>query len=335
LTIKIEVKEMAVQITIIGLGQIGASVGLALEKHSDKFLRIGHDIDSGIANMAKKMGALDKVVFNLPNAVEEADIVLLAVPVSQVEDLLNLIMSDLKEGAVILDTSPIRQVPTEWAREALSEGRYYVGFTPMINPLFLEEAAGGTEAAHADLFDHGLVAITAPSGTVSAAMKLASDLAEMMNSTPLFADEMEIDSYMAAVHVMPQLIAAALANTTISRPGWLEGRKFAGKAYSLASSPITSQDQPEAVAAASLHNQENTVRVLDWLIEELQTIRDHVSQGKQADLIERLKQARDARVQWISERGAANWAGESAPEADYESAKPNLFGRFGTEKKDE
>jgi prephenate dehydrogenase len=326
---------MAIQITIIGMGQIGTSVGLALEKYPDKFIRVGHDIDSGVANIAKKMGALDKVQFNLPAAVEEADIVLLAVPVSQLEELLDLIMPDLKEGAVILDTSPIRKAPTAWAKAVLPEGRYYVGFTPMISPMFLENAAGGTEAAHAELFDHGLIAISAPSGTVSAAMKLASDLAEMMNATPLFADEMEIDSYMAAVHVIPQLMAAALANTTITRPGWQEGRKFAGRPYSLVSSPLSNQDQPEAVTAASLNNQENTLRVLDWLIEELQAIRAQVEEGKREELVERLKQARDARTQWLSERGAANWAGESTPEADYDSAKQNLFGRFGTGKKGE
>ena len=73
---------------------------------------------------------------------------------------------------------------------------------------------------------------------------------------------------------------------------------------------------------------------MDWLIEELQATRDLVKDGKQAELVESLKQAREGREQWVNERGAANWAGEGVPEADYESAKQNLFGRFGTGKKD-
>ena len=34
---------MTVQITIIGMGQIGASIGLALGEHKDLFMRVGHD----------------------------------------------------------------------------------------------------------------------------------------------------------------------------------------------------------------------------------------------------------------------------------------------------
>ena len=108
---------MSIQITIIGLGQIGASVGLALGEHGEKFTRTGHDIDSGFANQAKKLGALDKVAFNLPLAVAEADIVLLAVPMDTVQGLLEMIAPDLKEGAVVMDVSPIRQVTSAWAKD--------------------------------------------------------------------------------------------------------------------------------------------------------------------------------------------------------------------------
>ncbi len=63
---------MTVQITIIGTGQIGASIGLALGEHKDLFIRVGHDKDIRVANQAKDMGALDRVDINLPNSVAEA-----------------------------------------------------------------------------------------------------------------------------------------------------------------------------------------------------------------------------------------------------------------------
>lgn len=319
---------MSIQITIIGLGQIGASVGLALAEKGDKFTRVGHDIESGQANAAKRVGALDKVAFNLPAAVAEADIVLLAVPLHTVQDLLKSIAPDLKEGAVVLDVSPIRQVTNAWAKEILPAGRYFVGITPMISPLFLDRVSGGIEAADAKLFDHGLFAITAPSGTIPKAMKLATDLVEMMGALPLFADVMEIDSYMAAVHVLPQLMAGALVNTTVSRPGWKEGRKFAGRSYRVSASPISHQDGPEALAEVSLLNRENTLRVLDNLIVELQQVRGEIENQSREELMERIQTAREGYEMWISERGAANWAGEGTPEVDIDAARPNLFGRF-------
>ena len=72
---------MTVQITILGLGQIGTSIGLALNEHKDLVRRIGNDADNNIARQAEKMGsAIDQVIFNLPSAVRQADLVILAPP---------------------------------------------------------------------------------------------------------------------------------------------------------------------------------------------------------------------------------------------------------------
>ena len=72
---------MTVQVTILGLGQIGASIGLALGEHKDLVRRIGNDTEPKIARRAEKMGAIDHVIFNLPSAVRHADLVILALPV--------------------------------------------------------------------------------------------------------------------------------------------------------------------------------------------------------------------------------------------------------------
>ena len=61
---------MTIKITIIGTGQIGASIGLALGAQKDLFLRVGHDKDIKIANRAKDMGAVDKVEINLFRAID-------------------------------------------------------------------------------------------------------------------------------------------------------------------------------------------------------------------------------------------------------------------------
>src|SRR3990172_2420099 len=125
---------MTIQITIVGLGQIGASVGLALREHGELVRRIGHDRDFGIARRAEKMGALDKVVINLPSAVREADLVLLAIPIDQMRDTLEVIREDLNEGVVVMDTSPVKEAVAAWAAELLPPERHYVGLTPVINP---------------------------------------------------------------------------------------------------------------------------------------------------------------------------------------------------------
>ena len=71
---------MTVNITIIGLGQIGASIGLALASHKDQVTLTGHDKSPAIAREAHKLGAVDKINFNLPASVEGANVVILALP---------------------------------------------------------------------------------------------------------------------------------------------------------------------------------------------------------------------------------------------------------------
>lgn len=82
---------MAVNIAIIGIGQIGGSIGLALANHRDQLFRIGYDKQIDNAKQAEKAGALDKVHFKLINAVDDADIVILALPIDQLKNTLQVI----------------------------------------------------------------------------------------------------------------------------------------------------------------------------------------------------------------------------------------------------
>jgi prephenate dehydrogenase len=138
---------MTVQITIVGLGQIGTSFGLALANQPDLVRRIGHDRQAEVARNAEKMGAVDKVVFNLPAAVREADLVLLSVPIDQVRETMAIIAPELKEGSVVMDTAPVKEVVAAWASDLLPADRHYVGLTPVLNPLYLDESVTGAEAA--------------------------------------------------------------------------------------------------------------------------------------------------------------------------------------------
>ena len=110
---------MTIQITIVGLGQIGTSIGLALADHTDKLKRIGHDRNMAFARQAQKMGALDSTSRNLPKSVRDADIVLLSLPIDQIQETLTLIASDLREDAVVMDTGPGKEVVAAWAGELL------------------------------------------------------------------------------------------------------------------------------------------------------------------------------------------------------------------------
>jgi prephenate dehydrogenase len=185
--------------------------------------------------------------------------------------------------------------------------RHYVGLTPVINPAYLHSTESGLKAARADLFKKGLIAIVAPPGTNSEAIKLAADLAQLLGATPLFTDQAEIEGLMASTHLLPQLLAAALLNITVDQPGWLEGRKVAGRAYAEVTSPAGQLDDAKSLQAAAFLTQANVLRLLDNMIASLHAMRNDIASHDDKSLEERLRHAQLGRETWWGQRQAGAW----------------------------
>jgi len=284
---------MTVEISIIGLGQIGASIGLALAGQKNNIHRSGNDREPTITRQAEKMGAVDQTYLNLPAMVRQADVVILAVPVDELHDTFKAIALDLKEGAVVLDTSPVKTAVADWASELLPPERHLVAWLPAINPIYLHESSTGIEAAHADLFKNCLVFITHPRGVNEQAVKLAADLATLVGARPFFADPDEVEGLLAANHMLPQLAAAAVLNVTQAQPGWDEGRKLAGQVFAQVTQPLSHLDESAQLGQAILLNQGNVVRLLDDLIASLQELRAILTRQDGAALQKWLAQRKD------------------------------------------
>jgi prephenate dehydrogenase len=306
--------DMPIQITILGLGQIGSSIGLALSNREDDFLRVGFDKELNVAQAAKKKGAVDRNSNNLHRAVQEADIVVLALPIDQIRETLSVIRDTLKPNVVVLDTAPAKAALLAWVEELLPENCHYIGLTPVINPNYLHGLETGVDAARMDLFEGGLMGIAAPGDSSSEAFQLAIDLTKILGAEPLFIDIAEVDSFMAATHVLPQLLASTMLNITLDRPGWKDGLKFAGRAYAQITSPTAYLDLPEAVISACLENREHLLRHLDDLTTELTTARALIAAGDEQALLERYGDLRNAREKWLGARGRLDpLAGQRLP----------------------
>ncbi len=89
------------RITIIGLGVTGASLGLGLQKEAGNFEIVGHDKDPQVGQEARRQGAVERVEWNLHRACDKADLIMLAVPLSELPDLFNHLRPDLKPETLI------------------------------------------------------------------------------------------------------------------------------------------------------------------------------------------------------------------------------------------
>lgn len=299
---------MPVQITIIGLGRVGASIGLALGKIKDQAVRIGNDREPTVARQAEKQGVVDKTMVNLPSSVRDADVVILALPVDEVRETLEVISQDLKPGCVLIDTSPAKTAVMEWVKELVpGDDRYFISLTPSLNPAYLNESGDGIDAAHADLFQNSLMLVTTMPGIDESAITLATNLVSIMGATPLFADTVEADGLLAYSLLLPKLVSAALVDATIDQPGWRDARKMAGNAYALATESALHFEERKALGKTALMNAENTVRMLDQVLIELRQIRDAIANQDAATLQARLEHAASGRDLWLKQRMAGDW----------------------------
>ena len=299
-------ENMTVKIAIIGLGQIGASIGLALASHKDQVSIIGYDTDGEVNRKAHKMGAVEKIGHGLFASVKEADMVILAVPFDQVHDTLHLMAPDVREEVVVLDTAPVKLAVAAWMEEFLPPKRHYVGLTLSLNPLLLDETGTGVDSARADLFQNGMVAITAPQGTAGEAIKLAASFVSLLGARAYFADLAEVDGIMATICTLPALAAAALMETVIGQPGWADIRKLAGRPFMANMRPLDGETAT-ALAETAQKNRVNTVRVLDEYIATLQSLRDEINKEEKNSLQERLTDILNGSAQWERTRANGDW----------------------------
>ncbi len=300
---------MTVQITIFGLGQIGASFGLALSEHKDLIKCVGFDRHAEVVREARKKNVVAQILTDPLAAVRDADVILFCIPADELRETLELVAPSIKEGAVLMDTAPAKSRMAEWTKELLPPGRYYVGLSPVLNPECLAEDKSGLDAARADLFQHGMFVISNPARTSGEAIRLASDLTRLVGAAALYADLAEADGLMAAVHVLPQLAAASLLTATVDQPGWREARKLAGRPYADATALVDHlTDSPASLGAATTLNRESVVRMLDVYMAALRGLRDAIQAGDAAEVTARLEQAVKNRQVWWKQRQSGDWA---------------------------
>ena len=280
---------------------------MALAKYKESIHRIGHDKSREAITFAKENDVVDKIALTLSNAVKNADIVLLALPFHEIQPVLEHIGQDLKEGALLIDTSPLKVPVLAWVEESLPERANYVGFTPVIKAEYLEECEYGSQVAHADLFEDSLMGLISSRKTNEKSINMAINLAQLLGATPYFSDAAEMDGLMSRTTILPQLLAAALIKNSLDSPGWREAKKVAGKAFSQMTNSFGQDDLPDALASAVINNQENTTRLINDLIRELVELRDLIESSGQEELVEKFTKSQQGRDLWLADRRENRW----------------------------
>ena len=285
------------RITIIGLGLIGSSLGLALKKAKVEAEIMGHDKEPRVNSKAKKIGAVDKTDWNLYGAVKEASVVIIATPIMAIKDIMEHVAEWLPENCVVTDTGSTKAHVMKWAEEYLPKHVHFIGGHPMAG-----KETQGVDAADADLFTGHTYCLIPGRGAASEAVQSMVNLTELVGATPYFIDPVEHDSYVAAVSHLPLVISTTLVSAMANRPSWREISRVAATGFRDVSR-LASGDPAMGHDICST-NRDNILYWVDEYIKELISFKNLLNdcEGLETTLA-KIKEARDKWLYGVKERG--------------------------------
>lgn len=216
------------RVAIVGLGLIGGSLALALRPHCATLL--GVDPDPQARAWAQRRARFDAVAADPAAVLPQANVVLLAAPVSAILRLIPRLPRWVPGPALVLDVGSTKGAIAQ-ALAQLPPPLQAVGGHPMAG-----KALAGAKHAEATLFQGAPFALVDLPNTGPLAQRLALDIVAALGAHPVWIEASAHDEAVAAVSHLPYLLALALTLATPEEAAALLGPGFRS-ASRLAGSP--------------------------------------------------------------------------------------------------
>jgi prephenate dehydrogenase len=189
------------RLAILGTGLMGASVGLAA-KRAGVGRVTGFDLDARALSTAAERGAVDDVSSSLSEAVRDADLALVAVPVTQLSAQVAAVLAASAENCTVTDVGSTKSAVCAGAGSAR-----FIGGHPVCG-----SEARGAEHASADLFDGATWFLTPRTETDSARYRVVHSFVGELGALPVAVDPEAHDRLVALTSHLPHAVANLLVN---------------------------------------------------------------------------------------------------------------------------
>ena len=309
------------RITIVGCGFMGTAIAIALRSLYKDIEIVGHDKDQSKTQRAEKMKAIDRSNWNLPSACENAQLIVLAIPIGAIEPTLRAIAPDIIPGAIITDTCTTKVPLAGFVSKYLPAHAAYISSDIIFNPTKLTPTQK-VETLTVEVFKGASWALTPIVATPSSVDSFAG-LVSAVGAKPIFMDAIEHDGLRLSVDGIPAALSSALMLAITGDAAWRERQWLAGSTFDAATINVDSTDADE-VASVLVAQKEATTHWLNQIMVQLIEIRDAVEQDRSDKVAQYLSIARERREEW-----AANWfKGRDEGYVPVDSKKPSLLGMF-------
>ncbi len=232
-------------ITIVGVGLIGGSLGLAARKHQVARRIIGVGRNAQNLAVARKLQAIDEGTTDLAVAVRESELVVVCTPVDQIVEHVRAIVAASSPGTLITDAGSTKSEIVKGAEAVIAKQHraakrgaedefeadeiiQFIGSHPMAG-----SEKNGVNHARADLFEHRGTIVTPTKNSSPAAVERICSFWEQLGSQVFRMTPAEHDRVVAAMSHVPHVVATALAAATpeaclpLAAGGWLDSTRIA------------------------------------------------------------------------------------------------------------
>jgi len=274
-------------ITIIGPGLLGGSLGLGLKLRGYEGRIIGVARREATLELAKARGCIDEAVSDIHEAVNDAELIVLATPVQSACQLLESIAPTVNQDAVITDVGSTKQSIVTTANRVLGQAGRFVGSHPMAGA-----ETSGPGAARADLYIDKPVIVTPTDSTDPQALRNVEALWNTLGMDIHRMSPSEHDRAVAAISHLPHAVsvllmrfAAASGSLHVASTGLADMTRLAGGDVEMWAD-IFSDNRPAVLDA------------IDRWQEAIGEFRALLADGDRQRLADWLTEAREQRGNW-------------------------------------
>jgi prephenate dehydrogenase len=282
------------KITIIGVGLLGGSVGLAVQRRKLARQTAGFVRHAASLKDCERAGAVDFATTDLLAAVWDADLVILCIPLAQMLSRVREMLPALKRGAIVTDVGSVKaSIVLELESLIQKSGAHFVGGHPMAGA-----EKTGVSAARADLFANTVCIVTPTKKTNPAALKKVKQFWRAVGSRVLELKPEIHDALVSRSSHLPHVVAATLAGHVLN-PAQPK-HQSALCANGFRDTTRIASGSPEMWRDIALANRKNLGRSLDAFIADLRKFQCLVRKGNATAIVNFFKTAKNRRDDWCA-----------------------------------
>lgn len=278
------------RLAIIGVGLIGGSLARALKRANAVGEVIGCGRNLNNLQQAVELGVIDRYDTHPAQAVTEADMIVVAVPLGTIAPIFAAIRDNLSAQAIITDVGSAKATVVADARQHL--GNYLPRFVPG-HPIAGTEKSG-VAASFAELFEQHRVILTPLPETDPQAVATVSNMWTQTGAEVIEMSVTHHDEVLAATSHLPHILAYSLVDTLAKMAERTEIFRFAAGGFR-DFTRIASSD-PQMWHDICLANQQAILQILDSFKTDLAQLITAIQQQDSqyiATVFSRAKSARD------------------------------------------